>query len=40
MEKIKYSLYIHINKSDNNKAYVEISKNPKRCPTMSDLGML
>ena len=30
MEEIKYSLYIHINKSDNNKAYVGISKNPKK----------
>lgn len=30
MEEIKYSLYIHINKSDDNKAYVGISKNPKK----------
>ena len=30
MEEIKYSVYIHINKDDNNKAYVGISKNPKK----------
>ena len=30
MEEIKYSVYVHINKDDNNKAYVGISKNPKK----------
>ena len=30
MEQIKYSVYIHINKDDNNKSYVGISRNPKK----------
>lgn len=30
MEEVKYSVYVHINKNDNNKAYVGISKNPKK----------
>lgn len=30
MENIKYSVYIHINKDDDNKSYVGISKNPKK----------
>ena len=29
MEEIKYCVYAHINKYDNNKAYIGISKNPK-----------
>lgn len=30
MENMKYSVYIHINKDDDNKSYVGISKNPKK----------
>lgn len=30
MEGKEYSLYVHINKSDNHKAYVGISKDPKK----------
>lgn len=30
MEEKKYSLYVHINKDDNQKAYVGISVNPKK----------
>ena len=30
MEEVKYCVYIHINKDDNNKAYIGISKNPKK----------